>query len=199
MTNDPSLGGSTLAMNSSSYGTSDHAGQVTPRSCVGVVFTGEHEVYSTTNFEAIKTQTFGNLYGRSSGREPYLLHQTAVVFRSAKEAQGFLTSSQAQWDACSKTEVDATLGYENGRTFALGDARSKPNLITVAMASNDGLYGPDACQQALGVRDNVVVETRTCEAPHVTAGPDQGFPKDPGWAVPDAERVAQAMLENVTP
>jgi hypothetical protein len=31
------------------------------------------------------------------------------------------------------------------------------------------------------------------------AGPDQGFPKDPGWAVPDAERVAEATLENVTP
>jgi hypothetical protein len=72
-------------------------------------------------------------------------------------------------------------------------------LIIIAMASNDGLYGPDACQQALGLRDNVVVETRTCEAPHVTAGPDQGFPKDPAWAVPAAERVATAMLENVTP
>ncbi len=61
------------------------AGQVTPRSCVGVVFTGEHEVYGATNFEAIKTQTFG--------------------------------------------KVDATLGYENGRAFALGNARSKPDLI----------------------------------------------------------------------
>jgi serine/threonine-protein kinase len=198
VTSDPSLGGFTLAMDTSSYGTSDHAGQVTPRSCVGVVFTGEHEVYGAT-FEAIKTQIFGNLYGQSSGHGPYLLQQTAVVFESVEEAQRVLTSAQAQWDACSKTEVDATLGYENGRTFTLGNPQSKPDLITIAMASNDGLYGPDACQQALGLRDNVVVETRTCEAPHVTAGPDQGFPKDPAWAVADAERVATAMLENVTP
>jgi serine/threonine-protein kinase len=46
VSNDPSLGGTILAMDSSSYGTGDQAGQVTPRSCVGVVFTGEHEVYS---------------------------------------------------------------------------------------------------------------------------------------------------------
>ena len=83
----------------------------------------------------------------------------------------------------------------------LGNVQSEPNLITVTMASNGGLNGPDACQQALGVLDNVVVEARTCEVPDVTTtyDPVRGWPKDPGWAVPDAERVAKAMLENVTP
>ena len=83
----------------------------------------------------------------------------------------------------------------------LGNVQSEPNLITVTMASNGGLNGPDACQQALGVRDNVVVEARTCEVPDLitTYDPVRGWPKDPGWAVPDAERVAKAMLENVTP
>src|SRR6476659_7867131 len=127
--------------------------------------------------------------------------QTAVVFASAEQALGFLTSSQAQWDVCSKSEVDANLGFENGRAFVLGNVQSEPNLITVTMASNGGLNGPDACQQALGVLDNVVVEARTCEVPDVTTtyDPVRGWPKDPGWAVPDAERVAKAMLENVTP
>ena len=202
VTNDPSAGGpGTLTMKSSSYGPSDHSSQVTPRSCVGLVFTGDHNVYSATDFAAMKTQTFGDLYGSSSGREPYLLEQAAVVFASAEQAQGFLTSSQAQWDVCSKGEVDADLGFENGRAFVLGNVQSEPNLITVTMASNGGLNGPDACQQALGVLDNVVVEARTCEVPDVTTtyDPVRGWPKDPGWAVPDAERVAKAMLENVTP
>ena len=44
-------------------------------------------------------------------------------------------------------------------------------MITVAMASNGGENGPDACQQALGVRENVVVETRTCEVPNVSVPP----------------------------
>ena len=40
-------------------------------------------------------------------------------------------------------------------------------------------------------------------APHpdvdTTDDAAQRFPKDPDWAVPDAERVVKAMLENVTP
>jgi hypothetical protein len=48
----------------------------------------------------------------------------------------------------------------------------------------------------MGVRQNVVVEVRTCEAPNLTAAPDS---PDVAWAVPDAERVAKAMLANVKP
>jgi serine/threonine protein kinase len=197
VSSDPSLGGSNLAMDASAYGTSDHASQVTPRSCVGVIFAGEQDVYGPTNFEAIKTQTFGQLYAGTTDRGPYVLQQTAVVFRSAEQAQAIKTSSQAQWNACSNTQLDATLGYENGRSFTTGNVQTAPDAITIAMASNDGLNGPDACQQVLGVRDNVVVEARTCQVPAVTAGPEQGFPKDPAWATPDAERVVEAMLNNV--
>jgi hypothetical protein len=46
------------------------------------------------------------------------------------------------------------------------------------------------------VRLNVVVEVRTCQAPNLTAPPDS---PNPAWAVPDAERVAEAMLQNVKP
>ena len=44
-------------------------------------------------------------------------------------------------------------------------------------------------------RDNVVVETRTCEVPSVASSPMD--PADPDWAVPDAERLANAMLNKV--
>jgi hypothetical protein len=39
------------------------------------------------------------------------------------------------------------------------------------MASNGGENGADACQQALGVHQNVVVEVRTCSTPDATATP----------------------------
>jgi hypothetical protein len=48
----------------------------------------------------------------------------------------------------------------------------------------------------MGARQNVVIEVRTCEAPSLTAPPDS---PDLAWAVPDAERVTKAMLENVRP
>jgi PknH-like extracellular domain len=107
-----------LAMSSSSYGTSDHSGQVTPRSCVGVVFTGEHDVYAASQPTEIKTQTFGTLY-QSSNKGPHILEQTAAVYPSAGQAEDFLNSSQAQWSTCAKGNVDANLGFENGARYAL--------------------------------------------------------------------------------
>nr|WP_253947079.1 sensor domain-containing protein [Mycolicibacterium rhodesiae] len=196
VTDSPSGGGAGgLALKSSSYGTSDHAGQVTPPSCVGVIFTGEHEVYGGIDHAGIKTQIFGDYYP-SGDSGPYLLFQTAAVFPTADAAQAFVNTSRTQWVTCAAADVDVTLGYENGRRFTLGSVQSNDTLITVAMAAYGGLNGPDACQHALGARENVVVEARSCSVPKVSGPPGKG---DPAWAVPDAERVATAMLENVTP
>lgn len=193
-------GGIGLGLESSLYGTTDHADQVTPRSCVGVVFTGEHDVYSASDAEQIKTQTFGSLYRGSPG-QPHLLQQTAAVFPTAGQAQSFLTRTQAQWTTCARSDVDANLGFENGARYALSAVGQAEGSIAVAMATSSGLNGPDACQQAMGVRRNVVVEVRTCEVPddQVSYDPTNGSKRDPGWAVPDAERVVNATLENVQP
>ena len=190
-----------LAMSSSSYGTADHSGQITPQSCVGVVFTGEHDVYAASQPTEIKTQTFGNLYLGGSGHGPHLLEQTAAVYPSVAQAQDFLTSAQAQWSTCAKNQVDASLGFENGAGYALSKVQRQGDLVTVSMATNSGENGPDACQQALGAHENVIVETRTCQVPDIVTNfdPVQGFPREPGWATHDAERVAKAMLANVKP
>ena len=194
-------GGGTLAVNSSSYGMSDHSGQVTPRSCVGVVFTGEHDVYATSQPTEIKTEVVGNLYLGGPAHGPHLLEQTVAVYPSVAQAQDFLTSSQAQWSTCAKSEVDASLGYENGAGYVLSNVQRHGELIAVSMATNSGENGPDACQQALGAHENVIVETRTCQVPGIVTNfdPAQGWPRDPAWAIPDAARIAKAMLANVVP
>jgi PknH-like extracellular domain len=196
VTNNPAGGGggSALALKSSSYGMSDHSGQVKPQSCVGVAFTGEHDVYATADPAAIKIQIFGEQYGGSDrNATPYYVEQTAAIFSSAAAAQQILKSSQAQWNTCSSTEVDVTLGYENGRGFRLGDVKHEGDLITIRMASADGLTGLHACQQALGVRANVVVESRTCEEPSVPNF-NWGDPANPAWATPSAAPLVNALF-----
>jgi serine/threonine protein kinase len=194
---DNVAGSGMLKMDASSYGTSDHSAQVTPPSCVGVVFTAEHNIYDNTDFQQIKTQTFSPALEATTGTGPESLEQTAAVFPSDDAAAKFVTSSQTQWETCTKGEVDVTLGYENGRGFRLGSVQRQGDLITVSMASFGGLSGPHACQQALGARDNVIAETRTCNVPTSVIGPPgEG---DPDWAVPDAERLANAILAKVTP
>ncbi|WP_081662400.1 sensor domain-containing protein [Mycobacterium simiae] len=194
-------GGIALGITSSSYGMSDHSSQVKPRSCVGVVFTGEHDVYAASQPTEIKTQMYGNLYRGGPDKGPHLVEQTVAVYPSAGQAQDFLTSSQAQWSTCAKGEVAATLGYENGASYVLGAVQRQGDFITVSMATNSGLNGPDACQQALGAHENVIVETRTCQVPNAASSydPTNGWPRDPGWAIPDAAAIAKAMLENVKP
>jgi serine/threonine kinase PknH len=196
---NPSVGGrGGLGLNSSSYGMSDHSQQVTPPSCVGVVFTGEHDVYASADPTAIKTQTFGAPYGVNAGT-PHLLQQTGAVLPSVEDAQQFLTSSEGKWKACGSLKVSATFGYESGAGYILGGVVSQGDLITVGMASTNNLgptNGADACEQAMGVRKNVVVEVRTCEAPDLTSAPAS---PDLVWVVPDAEKVAKAMLDNVVP
>ena len=199
---DPSARGGigSMALDSSTYGPSDHSGQVTPRSCVGVVFTGEYEVYSGADIEQIKTQTFGSLYGGTDG-PPYLLQQTGAVFPSPAEAAAFLQRSQNQWEACAANDVDATLGYENSASYVLGTVERSGDLMTVSMATNGGLNGPRACQQAMGLRSNVIVETRTCNVPDIQNAydPARGWQRNPNWASPIAEEVAAAMLKNIGP
>ncbi len=198
---DPASSQSALALVSSSYGTSDHASQVRPPSCVVVAFTGEQAAYKTSGFSALKTQIFGDSYRNYADRGPYLLQQTAAIFPSAEQAQSFLNSSLSTWQACATTEVEVTLGFENGRGWQLGKVTTEDNIIAVSMADNGALNGAHACQQAMGVRENVVVEARTCQDPKNAGGydPVQGWEKDPNWAVPDAERVAKKMMDNVIP
>ena len=196
---NPSVGGpGGLGLNSSSYGTSDHSHEVTPPSCVGVVFTGEHDVYGSADPAAIKTQTFGTPYGLNAGT-PHLLQQTAAVLHSVEAARQFLKSAEGKWKACGNLKVWATFGYESGAGYILGEVAGQDDMITLGMASTNNLgptNGADACQQAMGVRQNVVVEVRTCEAPNVTSAPTS---PDLVWVVPDAEKVARAMLDNVVP
>jgi serine/threonine-protein kinase len=199
VTSDPSAGGpGGLGLNSSSYGMPDHSGQVTPRSCVGAIFTGEHDVYAPAAPSEIKTQTFGTPAGISPG-SPHLLQQTAAVFPSAEGARQLLTSSEGEWKACASQKVDATFGYESGGEYIFSSVVSQAEMISLAMASTNNMgptNGADACQQALAARQNVVVEVRTCQAPNLTSPPNS---PNPAWAVPDAERVARAMLQNVSP
>lgn len=199
VTNDPSAGGpGAPGLNSSSYGMADHSAQVTPRSCVGVIFTGEHDVYATADPTAIKTQTFGTPAGINAG-SPHLIQQTVAVFPSADGAQQLLNSSESTWKACASQKVDATFGYESGAGYVFNSVVEQADMITLAMASTNNLgptNGADACQQALAERQNVVVEVRTCQAPNLASPPNS---PNPAWAVPDAERVARAMLANVKP
>ncbi|MFM9107685.1 MAG: serine/threonine-protein kinase PknH/PknJ [Chloroflexota bacterium] len=198
-----------LKMTASSYGPTDHASQVTPPSCVGVVFTADIRVYGESPVERMKTESFAPAIYGPTYYGPSRLEQTVAVFPTAADAQNLFAQQQQQWHECGNqahppypddptTDVGVTLGYEQGRGFTLGKIqRDGGDVISLSMASNSGLNGPDACQQSMGIRDNVIVEARTCKAPDLPNISPMVRP-DPKWAVPDAQRLVAAMLNKVS-
>lgn len=197
---------SVLKLDSSSYGPSDHSREVDPAACADVVFTGEQAAYGKTDFEAMKTESFSPGPQAAGDEGPWQLQQTAAAFPSAASAASFLSKQLQQWTACSRPtdppypnfpdiDVAVLYGYENGRSFILGDAERTGDTIVVSMASNDPLWGAHACQQALGIRNNVVAEARSCRVPLNAASIDGLEPADPAWALPEAQRMVSAMLE----
>lgn len=192
-----------MKVDSSTYGMADHSNAIKPPSCVGVVFGAEHEVYADTGFNAIHDQTFTkriDIYD-ATGSAPEVLEQTVVVFPSAGQAQAVMSSAQDQWRSCAAGEVDQIVGPEVGYAWKLGSVQLQGDLLTVPMAANGAMTGPQACQQVLGVRENVIVGTRSCnDIEQSTAthyDPVRGWPADPQWATNDAEHLANAMLAKV--
>jgi hypothetical protein len=185
-----------LKIDDSSYGTSDNSNLVTPAECVGIVFGAEHHIYASTGFEEMRDQTFKTepyVYDPTNSA-PYLVEQTVFVFPSADQAEAILTSAQTQRQACASGAVKEFVPPEDARVFML-----------VAFAPRrpaHGLYGvkrrrdrAHACQQVLGVRENVVVGARSCIISKGVTNPMAV--EDPGWATDDAQRLAAAMLERV--
>lgn len=132
--------------------------------CSGLVFGAEHEVYADTGFNAMRDQTFTKEFYLTPtiGISPAALEQTVIVFPSANEAQTVVASAQNQWRSCAGGEVDQSVPPEDAYTWKLGSVERQSDLLTVPMASK-WFTGPspgiEACEQVLGVRDNVVVGT----------------------------------------
>ncbi|ORV80838.1 hypothetical protein AWC11_27655 [Mycobacterium interjectum] len=162
--------GADMVVTNSSYGMSDHANQVDPPSCVGVIFGADPSVYNGTGFEAIRDQTL-DVSSYTTGDQ---IEQTIVVFPTAEQAQAVVTSQTRQWQACANRpnpyppptralQIGQRHG-EGGYSWTLADVQAGQDLITVKMAGYDNEAGSDqACQQALGVRANVVIKTKACQ------------------------------------
>lgn len=119
---------------------------------------------------------------------------------AAKISKLHPTSSQDQWETCARSTVTEDVPPENNRTFELVAVQRNGDLLTVPMAANS-YVGATACQQVLGVRENVVVGARSCHSQEDSTGTaftGNNWPANPAWADDDAQRLAQLMLDKVT-
>jgi serine/threonine-protein kinase len=194
-----------LKLDSSIYGMADHSSLVKPPGCVGVVFGAEHEMYADTGFAAMRDQTFTqDPYAfRATGSAPEKVEQTVVVFPSANQAQTLMTAAENLWRSCETSTVYESTSPEDGLGWKLGSVQRQGDLLTVPISAYDFRIGSQLCQLALGVRQNIIVGTRSCSdirLPNARGFYDpvpDTWPNDPKWANNDAERLATAMLGKV--
>lgn len=130
---------------------------------------------------------------------PWIVEQTVVVYPTAEAAQAVYAASQQRWQSCAADTVTEDVPPENNRAFQLGAVQDSGDLLTVSMAANNH-NGAQACQQVLGVRENVVVGACSCdniEESASTGYSGAGWPVNPNWASDDARQLAQLMLDKV--
>jgi serine/threonine protein kinase len=196
--------GTDMVVTNSSYGMSDNANQIDPPACAGVIFGADQSVYNDSGFEAIRDQTLDP----SSYTIGNQVEQTAIVFPTAEKAQVVLTSQTKQWQACASRPnpyPPPTRGLqmgqrhgEGGLTWTLAEVQVGEDLIVVKMAGYDNEAGSDqVCEQALGVRANVLVKIRACDDISQSYRGNPVF-TDTSMAGDYGERLANAILKRVT-
>ncbi|WP_445164454.1 sensor domain-containing protein [Mycobacterium sp. Dal123C01] len=177
---------------------SENSSLVTPSTCVGVIFGDERAVYADSGFAGVRDQTLQAEAYPYNSTSPTQVEQTVVVFRTSDQAQAILTSTQRQWQDCARGLVSYRVPNTNnevGWSYNFGGVRLRDNLLTVSMAGINRESGNSACQQALGVRANVVVGVRSClDPPDI---PISATVADPELAGQNAERLARNILSRV--
>ena len=131
----------------------DTAVTMSDPNCTGVLGTAIASVYADSDYLSVRDQAF------SRDDPPYWLAQTVVLFGSAAEARDALTAMADRWERCASETV--AVASENGEErWAVGELeRGDDRLVQQAAIEAGAGY---ACQHAVRVRSNVVVESVVC-------------------------------------
>ncbi|GAC1646144.1 MAG: hypothetical protein NVS4B6_20050 [Mycobacterium sp.] len=105
-----------------------------------------------------------------------------------------VTAAQSQWRSCANNGVVEGSGEDTWH-FNFSAVQFGGDVVTVSMAAPQVESGGRACQTAIGLRANVVVESWTCLWIDFPIGTTSG---DPSMAGHHAERLIAAMLDKVT-
>jgi hypothetical protein len=192
------VGGGNLQIKST-QGMSDNSGNVTPFSCVGVIFGADRKIYADSGFDAILDQRLQPANSSYTATGPTEVEQTAIMFPTPQQAQAVFASSQRQWQSCAAGQVGYRVPGTNGEVgwdFNLSKVQLQNDILTVSMAGINRESGNAACQQALGIRANVLVGARTCV--EMSDLPVTATVADPNLAGQYAQHLAAEFLPEST-
>lgn len=133
----------------------DHANLLPNLNCLGVWGVGERAIYDGSGWTAIRGQV---LRQPDTAGWDSMVVEAAVSFRSAGAAYAFFTASADRWSKCSNHRVNMTVKGQR-TTWMFGALGRTDTDLTMHLIRNGG---ERACQRALSVTNNVVVDVAAC-------------------------------------
>ena len=137
-----------------------------PAECLYALDPGQTPMYVNSGYTAVSgDDSAAPLPPGSDGPDPEVT-QFVVSFPSAKEANAFFTTSTQQWQGCANRQFTAPGDADNPEVaFNIGQVSNANSTLTSTIGANmtkDGKSLSIACQRALTVRNNVVIDVSGC-------------------------------------
>ncbi|WP_082939672.1 sensor domain-containing protein [Mycobacterium sp. 852014-50255_SCH5639931] len=130
---------------------------VTNPGCVDTYSPAEATAYQGTNWTALQGQILDD--ATPAARE-HALMQVLVGFRDADSAQQFFSKSKARWSGCANRSITITPPGHAPTTWDLGELQATDTSLAILQTQPSG-RGP-ICQRAMGLVNNVVIDTLWC-------------------------------------
>jgi hypothetical protein len=133
----------------------DYSDKVSDPDCLGAIFGVQEPVYAESGWRAMRDRV---------AREPeedndHWVQQSAVLYPSAKDAQGLFDKVKSIWEDCSGYSISVDTGNASS-LWEIEEVTTEDGLITqIAMQEDADGWG---CQHALAVVSNLTAETWAC-------------------------------------
>jgi len=138
--------------------TSDHRDLLPNLNCLGIWQIGETAIYGPSGFTGLRGQVL-----RSPDTEVwnFFVIQAVASYASVAAARKFFADSADRWDKCSNHRVNMiSVGQRQSTTFLFGALNKTDTELTIPVNSTG--VGGRACQRALAVDNNVIIDVAAC-------------------------------------
>jgi serine/threonine kinase PknH len=123
--------------------------------CQGALYTSQDQVYAGSGYTGLS----GLVSSEPGDNNDHWVNQAVALFPSAEKAAAFLQTATDKWKACAGKTVTVT---NKGKTYrwTFAQVNGHPPKVTVV----DTQEGADgwACQRAMGVANNVIIDVNAC-------------------------------------
>jgi len=131
---------------------------VSDRNCLDAYSPIEAAVYRDSSWVALKGQFLDN--ARTRADKKHALLQAVVRFRDADLARQFFNQAKPRWSACANRPLTITQPGDDPVAWTFGDLAATDTTLSLVQTL-DGGHG-FACQRAVGVRNNIIIDTLWC-------------------------------------